>query len=100
MQNFEPVTIENNAKANPEEGGTDRRRSPRQRALKGALIVFNGGHCTMGCHILNASKSGARLMPADVMLCPSEFVLKPRIGPERNCEVVWRKATTIGVKYF
>jgi hypothetical protein len=78
----------------------DRRISPRRRVLKNALIVFQSGYCTLRCHILNLSDTGAQLMPADVTQCPSEFVLKPQIGRERDCEVVWRKGGVVGVRYI
>ena len=81
-------------------GTTNRRVHPRQRALKNALIVFNDGHCTMKCHILEISETGAKLVPADPLLCPKEFVLKPQIGPAHECEVVWRKGTHVGVRYL
>ena len=77
----------------------DRRDKGRRRVLKRALIVFQGGHCTMRCQILNISELGAQVMPSDILLCPSEFVLKPEVGDRRNCEVVWRKGTTIGVRF-
>lgn len=66
--------------------------------LKSALIIFQGDHCTMGCQILNTSDTGALVMPADALLWPSEFVLKPQVGPARDCEVVWRKGTVLGVR--
>lgn len=78
----------------------DRRRHPRRRVRKSALLVFRGGHCTMGCQILNLSEAGALLMPADILLCPDAFVLKPPVGPARGCEVVWRKGTVVGVRYL
>ncbi len=78
----------------------DRRRSPRRRKLKGALIVFRGGYCTMGCLILDTSDTGALVRPADIMLCPTEFVLKPGVGPSRACEVVFRKGEDLGVRYL
>ncbi|MGH7100608.1 MAG: hypothetical protein ACREE4_23570 [Stellaceae bacterium] len=86
--------------ANAPKGPSERRERARRRVLKSALIVFRGGHCTMGCQILNTSDTGALVMPADVILCPNEFVLKPQIGPARDCEVVWRKGTTLGVRYL
>ncbi|HJU19659.1 MAG TPA: hypothetical protein VJ770_24665 [Stellaceae bacterium] len=81
-------------------GGAERRRSPRRRALKSALIVFSAGRCSMTCHVLDTSETGALLMPSDVLLCPDQFVLKPLSGPARDCEVVWRKGTRIGVRYL
>ena len=53
----------------------------------------------MRCQILNISELGAQVMPSDILLCPSEFVLKPDVGDQRNCEVAWRKGTTIGVRF-
>lgn len=67
--------------------------------MKNALIVFNDSQCTMKCHILEVSDGGAKLVPADPLLCPREFVLKPQIGPAYECEVVWRKGTQVGVTY-
>src|SRR5205085_7561786 len=79
---------------------SDRRISPRRRVLKNALIVFKSRYCTHRCFILNMSETGAQLMPQDVAECPSEFVLKPTIGQERDCEVVWRKGELVGVRYI
>jgi hypothetical protein len=78
----------------------DRRADKRRRVLKNALIVFNNGHCTMGCQILDMSDTGAQLLPVDVLLCPREFVLKPQVGGPRHCEVRWRKGPKIGVQYL
>lgn len=79
--------------------GRERRRSARRRALKTAQIVFNNGNCTMACHILDTSETGALLMVGDILLCPDQFVLKPLIGPERACEIAWRRGTKIGIRY-
>jgi hypothetical protein len=78
----------------------ERRSDPRRRVLKNALIVFNNGHCTMGCQILDMSDSGARLVPVDIFLCPKEFILKPQLGEPRLCEVRWRRGTKVGVRYL
>jgi len=77
----------------------ERRHTSRRRVLKGALIVFQGGNCTMRCQILNISETGALLLPVDVFLCPKEFVLKPDVGQPRDCEVVWRKGTNLAVRF-
>ncbi|HJU20566.1 MAG TPA: hypothetical protein VJ770_29295 [Stellaceae bacterium] len=96
-----PYALQTGARAaKAAEGLPDRRRHPRRHALKSALLVFRGGHCTMGCRILNTSPDGALLMPADVVLCPGEFVLRPAVGPARGCEVVWRKGDRLGVRYL
>ena len=82
-----------------EERVTERRGDPRRQVLENALIVFNNGHCSIGCQILDLSDTGAKLVPADAMLCPREFVLKPQIGASRHCEIMWRKETQMGVHY-
>jgi hypothetical protein len=84
----------------PDEKAAERRRAPRRRALKKALIVFNEGHCTMGCQILDMSDTGAKLLPADIFLCPKEFMLKPQLAEPLHCEVMWRRGTKIGVRYL
>ena len=84
----------------PDEPGAQRRQSPRRKVIKGALIVFQQGHCSMRCRILDLSDTGALLAPMDVLLCPREFVLKPDVGEPRNCEVMWRKSDRIGVRFF
>jgi hypothetical protein len=81
-------------------GEPERRNARRRRALKNALIVFNNGHCSMGCQIVDMSDNGAKLVPAEIFLCPSEFVLRPQIGEPRHCEVAWRRGTKIGVRYL
>jgi hypothetical protein len=85
---------------NRRDGPATRRRTPRRQVLKSAVIIFRGGHCIVACHILDTSDTGARLRPKDITLCPKEFVLKPLVGPSRDCEVVWRKGTTLGVRYL
>ena len=80
--------------------GSERRGGSRRRVLKKALIVFNDGHCSMGCQVLDKSDTGALLLPLDTLLCPKEFVLKPLVGEPRPCEVMWRKGTKIGVQYL
>jgi hypothetical protein len=84
---------------NPASSMSNQRRHPRQRTLKSAQIVFQSGRCTMACQILNTSDAGALLMPADILICPNEFMLKPLFGTPHNCEVVWRKGTKLGVRY-
>src|ERR1700746_450005 len=70
----------------PATASNEPRDKSRRRVLKRALIVFQGGHCSMRCQILNISEVGAQLMPSDILSCPSEFVLKPEVGDRRNCE--------------
>jgi hypothetical protein len=99
MLNFGSAAVDISATSSPAPAGIERRRHKRQRVLKGAAIVFRSGNCAIACQILDMSESGALLMPVDVTSCPAEFVLRPRDGAPRNCEVVWRTGTKIGVRY-
>jgi hypothetical protein len=83
----------------PDKTGVEQRHQPRRRVLQKALIVFDNGNCSMGCHVLDISDTGAKLMPADIILCPGEFILKPQNGEPRHCAVIWRKAAQVGVRY-
>jgi len=78
----------------------DRRRNSRRRLLQPASIVFNNGHSTMRCQIVDTSEYGAKLIPADVYACPRQFVLKSNSYGTRQCIVLWRKGGTIGVRFL
>lgn len=78
----------------------DRRRNSRRRLLQPASIVFNNGHSTMRCQIVDTSEFGAKLMPADVYACPRHFVLTSKSYGTRQCTVLWRKGGTIGVRFL
>jgi len=78
----------------------ERRRNRRNRSLLGAQIVFREGYCSMACLVLDISEDGALLRPDDVVSCPKSFVLKPRLGTPRKCEIVWRKGDKIGVRFL
>lgn len=77
----------------------ERRRSHRSRSLVGARIIFRDGNCSMGCLVLDISEEGALVQPDDIFLCPKTFLLKPRLGPPRQCECVWRKGNKVGVRF-
>jgi len=78
----------------------ERRGISRQRVLKKGLIVFNNGHASIGCQLLDVSDSGAKLLPADVLSCPGEFVLKVQPGQRRQCKIMWRKGSVLGVRFL
>src|SRR5712692_3021206 len=70
---------------------SEKRRASRTHVLKSATIVFNSGNCSMNCQVLDLAKTGARLKPEDILLCPKEFRLKFHYGLVHDCEVKWRK---------
>jgi hypothetical protein len=83
----------------PETTVTDRRHARRHRSLLGAQIIFRNGNCVVGGQILNVSDAGALVKPVDLASCPEKFVLKTRFESPRECEVIWRKGETLGVRY-
>ncbi len=79
---------------------TEKRGKPRQRTLKAGLIVFNDLRSTVECTIRNLTEGGARLKVASPIGIPDRFILQNTSDrTKRECEVVWRKATEIGVRF-
>jgi len=78
----------------------ERRDSSRSAVIKSATLVFNKGNCSMDCHVLDLSKTGARLKPADIVTCPNEFTLKFHHGAVHDCEVKWRRGGMVGVRFL
>ncbi len=77
----------------------ERRHSNRQRALKGASIVFKHGGSTLICVVRNLSDGGARLGVEDGLNVPETFTLQFEDGRAVECTVVWRLAKLVGVKF-
>jgi len=77
----------------------DRRQSSREGRLVSGTIVYNGNADIMICIVLNISDGGAKLRPADALHCPDRFSLKVAGQPARDCKVVWRRESQIGVKF-
>jgi hypothetical protein len=86
--------------AKPQAQRLERRRSSRAAVIKSATLVFNQGNCTMDCHVLDLSKTGARLKPSDILTCPNEFTLKFQQGAAHHCEVKWRRGSMVGVRFL
>ena len=63
------------------------------------LHAHVNGHSSMRCQIIDISDTGAKLMPADIAVCPREFLLKLQSGEARHCAVMWRRETQMGVHY-
>ncbi len=78
----------------------EHRSSVRRRALKGGLIVFDGGYQSLSCPIRDLSEGGARLIVENTMGIPSTFTLRFSDGsPSRGCTVRWKNATALGVEF-
>ena len=77
----------------------ERRRSSRKQGLRSGRINYGRSGASMVCMVLDTSAGGARLIPADMHLCPSHFSLRIAGEPTRRCTVVWRKQKQLGVKF-
>lgn len=77
----------------------ERRRWPRKQGLKSGRITYGRSGASMVCMVLDTSEGGARLIPADLHLCPNHFSLRIAGEPTRRCTVVWRERKQMGVKF-
>ncbi len=80
------------------QGASDRRRHRRFETRKSALITQGGNR--ESCLVLNMSQEGAAIkLPDGTADYPSRFKLHLRSGPVRDCEVCWRHADKLGVRF-
>src|SRR5262249_17178114 len=81
----------------------NRRRASRQPFSPpfNARIVSIDGARFFPCRISDVSQSGAKLAIIDSTEIPDTFflALSSRGTAHRNCEIVWRKAKVIGVRF-
>jgi CheY-like chemotaxis protein len=81
----------------PATQNVERRRGPRTKVFQAALIL--DGDRQIPCVILDISERGGALRITDPdQPCPTLFTLKPLDGPERLCEVRWRRGDRIGIE--
>ncbi len=77
----------------------DRRRASRRRVLKGARIIFRDGYSVINCIVRDQSEVGARLKVDTVVGIPDTFRLQIMQAPPRDCRVVWKTGSEIGVEF-
>jgi hypothetical protein len=77
------------------------KRESRKSVRQSGWITLDGGFAARPCEVIDLSTTGAKLNLADSFsLGPKlrlAFSRDSRTG--RNCEVVWRRGTTVGVKF-
>jgi hypothetical protein len=78
----------------------DRRKSHRNRTLKGGRIVTNDGHSTFDCTVRNLSEEGAKLVVASIIGVPHRFRLSMIDGRNFDCETIWHTETELGVRFL
>jgi PilZ domain len=78
----------------------EKRRAPRRRVLKGAIVAYNDRHSTIPCVVRDISDVGARLRTDGVMNAPDTFLLIVELdGIEADCAVVWRRPPDLAVTF-
>lgn len=78
-----------------------KRNKPRRRILKGGIIAYSSRHLTVECAVRDLSDDGARLIVTNHRQIPDSFELLIELdGFEANCEVVWRRPESIGVRFL
>jgi hypothetical protein len=79
----------------------DARQAPRRRVLKAAIAASNDRRLTTACAVRDVSTTGARLRVEGSVNVPDTFELIIETdGLEANCQVMWRKANEVGVKFL
>ena len=81
--------------------GGEKRRARRQDVRWKGLIHDDQGSIIATCMMTDVSASGAKLIIEGGINVPDWFVLTlaRNAGVRRNCDVVWRAAKSIGVRF-
>jgi PilZ domain len=80
---------------------SDARFAARRRVLKAGVVAYSDRHVTLPCTVRDLSATGARVRVEGSISAPDTFELIIDIdGFEANCQVVWRKANEIGVRFL
>lgn len=77
----------------------ENRSAQRRRTLLGAKIVINSGGSVFDCLVKNLSETGALIHIENSLAAPSHFTLQLSDGRHFECQVMWRGATRLGVKF-
>ena len=78
-----------------------KKRETRKSLHQPGWITLDGGFAARPCVVQDLSGSGAKLTIEDPNTLPAKlrlaFSRDARSG--RNCEVVWRRGRTVGIKF-
>ena len=79
-----------------------RKREARKSLRQPAWITLDGGFAARRCMVLNISSAGAKITADNAIGLPGTlrlaFARDARTG--RNCQVVWRRGNSIGVRFI
>jgi hypothetical protein len=81
--------------------GATKKREARKSLSQPGWITLDGGFAARPCVVQDISTTGARVTIDDPNVLPAKlrlaFARDARTG--RNCEVVWRRGKSLGVKF-
>ncbi len=81
--------------------GATKKREARKSLSRPGWITFDGGFAARPCVVQDMSSTGAKITIQDPNVLPARlrlaFARDARTG--RNCEVVWRRGSSVGVKF-
>lgn len=79
----------------------DKKRESCKSVHQSGWITLEGGFAARPCVVQDLSSTGAKVTVDDPNVLPAKlrlaFSRDARTG--RNCEVVWRRGKTVGVKF-
>ena len=80
---------------------TTKKREARKSLRQPGWITLDGGFAARQCVVQDMSTTGAKITIDDPNMLPARlrlaFARDARTG--RNCEVVWRRGKSVGVKF-
>jgi hypothetical protein len=78
-----------------------KKREVRKSLHQPGWITLEGGFAARPCVVQDMSSTGAKITIQDPNMLPAKlrlgFARDARTG--RNCEVVWRRGSSVGVKF-
>ena len=81
--------------------GANKKREPRKSLRQAAWVTLDGGFAARPCVIHDISSTGAKITLEDSSVLSGRlrlaFARDARTG--RNCEVVWHRGKSFGVKF-
>lgn len=77
------------------------KREARKSVRQNGWITLDGGFAARPCEVLDLSSSGAKLTVVEAVSLGPKLRLgfSRDVQTARHCEVVWRRGTTVGVKF-
>jgi hypothetical protein len=80
---------------------TTKKRGLRKSLRQPGWITLDGGFAARPCVVQDMSATGAKVTIEDPNMLPAKlrlaFTRDARTG--RNCEVVWRRGKSVGIKF-